>query len=210
MEEAQQDVKMRILLSAKKLFAGKGYDGTSIREICEDANSNIALVSYYFGGKENVFLSLLEMYSPSSKLEKVKDDEDPAAALYNMVRAMIIYRVQHLDIISIIQQEIYSNSPRMPKIIEHTFPVWNKMKNILARGKEQGIFEYTSLDRTMLLIMALVIFPMKNPNLTSLLDEDALNTEDIIKDTYEFILRGLISNELLCKEGNTAIAVTTL
>ena len=56
MAEQELDMKMKILLAAKKLFAKHGYDATSVRQICEEAGANVALVSYYFGGKESVFL----------------------------------------------------------------------------------------------------------------------------------------------------------
>lgn len=62
MAAAESEMKMRILLAAKKLFAKQGFDGTSVRQICEEAGANVALVSYYFGGKENVFRALFENF----------------------------------------------------------------------------------------------------------------------------------------------------
>ena len=56
-------MKIRILLAAKKLFAKQGFDGTSVRQICEEAGANVALVSYYFGGKEKVFYGCSKIFS---------------------------------------------------------------------------------------------------------------------------------------------------
>ncbi len=42
-----------ILFAAEKLFAEKGFEGTSTREIAKAANVNISMISYYFGSKEN-------------------------------------------------------------------------------------------------------------------------------------------------------------
>ncbi|HNO01068.1 MAG TPA: TetR family transcriptional regulator, partial [Chitinophagaceae bacterium] len=39
---------------AEKLFAEKGYNGTSVRDIAEKAGINLAMVSYYFGSKEKL------------------------------------------------------------------------------------------------------------------------------------------------------------
>lgn len=44
-----------IVRVARKLFADKGFEGASIREIADEANANIALISYYFGSKEGLF-----------------------------------------------------------------------------------------------------------------------------------------------------------
>jgi len=41
--------QIQILQVTEKLFAEKGFDGTSIRDIAKQANINIAMVSYYFG-----------------------------------------------------------------------------------------------------------------------------------------------------------------
>ena len=43
----QENSKEKILKAAIKLFAEKGFDGTSIREICKEAEVNICMISYY-------------------------------------------------------------------------------------------------------------------------------------------------------------------
>lgn len=43
-----------IMNAAEKLFAEKGFTGTSVRDISEEANVNLAMISYYFGSKEKL------------------------------------------------------------------------------------------------------------------------------------------------------------
>ncbi len=50
----------RLLESAERLFAEKGYDATSVREITQAARCNIASVNYHFGGKENLYLQVFQ------------------------------------------------------------------------------------------------------------------------------------------------------
>ena len=50
-----------ILLNAEKLFAEKGFDGTSTREISKLANVNVSMISYYFGSKEKLFEKIFEV-----------------------------------------------------------------------------------------------------------------------------------------------------
>lgn len=52
--------KEKILKSAIKLFAQKGYDAVSIREICKDAGCNICIISYYWGGKQELYNGIIE------------------------------------------------------------------------------------------------------------------------------------------------------
>lgn len=50
-----------ILLHAEKLFAEKGFEGSSIREISEKAKVNVSMISYYFGSKEKLFVKIFEV-----------------------------------------------------------------------------------------------------------------------------------------------------
>jgi len=45
----------RILDVAERLFAEKGFEGTSVREITSAAGANVASVNYHFGGKDNLY-----------------------------------------------------------------------------------------------------------------------------------------------------------
>jgi AcrR family transcriptional regulator len=48
-----------ILAAARLRFAQEGYDGASLRDIASDAGVDAALVSRYFGSKEDLFLEVL-------------------------------------------------------------------------------------------------------------------------------------------------------
>jgi AcrR family transcriptional regulator len=48
--------KERILESAGEMFAEIGFDGTTIRDICQRAGANIAAVNYYFGDKRRLYV----------------------------------------------------------------------------------------------------------------------------------------------------------
>jgi len=48
--------RQRLLVTACRIFADKGYQDATIAEICEQAETNIASVNYHFGDKENLYL----------------------------------------------------------------------------------------------------------------------------------------------------------
>ncbi len=48
--------RQRLLVTASRIFAEKGYQDATIAEICEQAETNIASVNYHFGDKENLYL----------------------------------------------------------------------------------------------------------------------------------------------------------
>lgn len=49
------DARGQILTAARTSFTEHGYAGTSLREVAAGAGVDVALVSYYFGSKENLF-----------------------------------------------------------------------------------------------------------------------------------------------------------
>jgi AcrR family transcriptional regulator len=53
--EGRPDRKAAILLAAEKLFAQRGYDVVSLRQIAQEAGVPLALVAYYYGQKHELF-----------------------------------------------------------------------------------------------------------------------------------------------------------
>ena len=48
------DTRQRLIDAAGTIFAEKGYEAASVRDICQQASANIAAVNYHFGSKENL------------------------------------------------------------------------------------------------------------------------------------------------------------
>jgi AcrR family transcriptional regulator len=50
------DTRLRILDAAEDVFAEKGFEAATTREICERAHvKNVGAVNYYFQGKERLY-----------------------------------------------------------------------------------------------------------------------------------------------------------
>ncbi len=54
--------KNKILDAAEKLFADKGFNGTSLREITSLAEVNLAAVNYHFGSKKELIKAVMSRY----------------------------------------------------------------------------------------------------------------------------------------------------
>ena len=54
------DAQARVLEAAGQIFAAKGYEGATIREICQQAAVNIAAVNYYFRDKEHLYIEAVK------------------------------------------------------------------------------------------------------------------------------------------------------
>lgn len=72
--------KSKLISAAGKLFAEQGYEQTSIAEISEVAETNIAAVNYHFGNKEHLLIAILDhcqqVAESNYSLWQGKDDLD--------------------------------------------------------------------------------------------------------------------------------------
>ena len=51
----------RVLEAAGQVFADKGFEGATVREICQRAGVNIAAVNYYFRDKERLYIEAVKL-----------------------------------------------------------------------------------------------------------------------------------------------------
>jgi len=88
----------RILVEAETLFAEKGYEAVSIREITGAAECNLAAVNYHFGTKQNLYLEVFrECWVPRARrIHQAfyqalgeQDDPTPEAVIEALARAFL-------------------------------------------------------------------------------------------------------------------------
>jgi AcrR family transcriptional regulator len=192
MRNVEADIKLRILQSAKKLFAKQGFDKTTVRQICEDAGANIALVSYHFGGKEKVFNALFEDVVPQEGLERVEAlRHDPVACLKLLIEEVTVFKLSEPDLIRLLRQEMLIESPRLDTIRARIFPLWGLLRAVLEDGKRLGIFNFQSIDLALLSVLGVLLFGSQKPEFKSLLKEQPQPHQALVEHVTSFILGGL-------------------
>jgi TetR/AcrR family transcriptional regulator, regulator of cefoperazone and chloramphenicol sensitivity len=55
----ESETRQRLLDVAGEVFAAKGFERTTVREICQRAKANIAAVNYHFGNKRKMYLAVI-------------------------------------------------------------------------------------------------------------------------------------------------------
>lgn len=58
---ASDDTKQRLLEAAGEVFAARGYEAATTREICQRAEANIAAVNYHFGDKHRLYVEAVQL-----------------------------------------------------------------------------------------------------------------------------------------------------
>ncbi len=67
------DTKEQILNVAERLFAEKGFSGTSLRNVIREAGVNIAAVHYHFGSKEELFIAVVRRVAQQIVASQLKE-----------------------------------------------------------------------------------------------------------------------------------------
>lgn len=62
-KKTHPSAKDRIFESAANLFADKGFDSVSIREICKTAGTSANMVHHYFGSKDGLFDAIVNSFT---------------------------------------------------------------------------------------------------------------------------------------------------
>jgi AcrR family transcriptional regulator len=92
--------RQRLIQAATRLFADTGYRGASVRDICNLAGANPGAVSYHFGGKRQLYRSVLRqaaegMAAIGPSLERDMAENDRIGALDALRR--LLFRMQEDD-----------------------------------------------------------------------------------------------------------------
>ena len=84
----KQDFRSAIIATATRLFAERGLNGVSIRELSAAAGVSISMISYYFEGKEGLYSSVLqEQFSCFEYLQTIKEkNSDPLQKIEDYIR----------------------------------------------------------------------------------------------------------------------------
>lgn len=56
----KMDIKSRLLVTGMELFAARGFNGVSIRELADQAKANSSMITYHFGSKKGLYLAVYQ------------------------------------------------------------------------------------------------------------------------------------------------------
>lgn len=85
---SEQTVRQQLLATARSLFAQRGYDAVSTRQVADATKVNPAMIHYYFGSKEGLYEAMLaDSFAPlMERLDAVLASTDDAGALADFFR----------------------------------------------------------------------------------------------------------------------------
>ena len=114
--------QLQIISVAERLFAAKGFSATSVRDISQEADINVSMISYYFGSKEKLIESLFEVRSQEFR-KRLDDllmnlDLSPMQKVNLMIDGIVDRITEKQCFHNIVVREQLSNDSRTPVISE--------------------------------------------------------------------------------------------
>jgi AcrR family transcriptional regulator len=141
-----QGTRRNIVEVATQEFAQKGYSGARVDAIASRTRTSKRMIYYYFGGKEGLYLAVLEeAYSGIRRAESALDLEKlpPEAALSTIVGFTFDYYNKHPEFVRLVMNENIMNGAHMARsraIGKLNVTVIDAMRRLVARGQKQRIF----------------------------------------------------------------------
>ena len=122
-----EDARDALLKAAIPLFAKKGFDGTSVKDIAEKAGVNVSLVSYHFDGKEGLYRTCIENFG-KHRLAAVERMLQPAATreefrvrLEMFIDDLMVWFDEEPDLCALVQREAEMGFKITRDVFEQTF-----------------------------------------------------------------------------------------
>lgn len=161
-ENWYMDKKQQIIEAAIELFAQKGFEGTSIRDLAAKADVNVAMVNYYFGSKEKLFEALVEVKAASARgtLEELLNDKTLTSIekIDRIIDSYVDRLFSHRKFHRLIHQELIMNQREALQDSITTLLLPNSLyvKSIISEGIENGQFKQVDVMLTMVSLMGTI------------------------------------------------------
>jgi len=157
-----KDKRTHIIETAMDLFARKGYEGTSIREIAERASVNLAMVNYYFGSKEKLFENIVEYKSAVTRglLDEILNNDKLSSIekIYSIIDSYVEKLFTHRSFHRLIYQELILNQREelQNSIVNHLAPNSVIIKRIIETGIKNEEFKKVDVELTLASLMGTI------------------------------------------------------
>ena len=169
------DKKEHIISSAIELFAERGFEGTSIRDLAAKADVNIAMVNYYFGSKDKLFEAMVVQKASymREKLEEIANDKSKSEIekMDTVIEAYVNRILSQHQYHRIIHQELMLK--QREEVHNSIISIFSKntliIKSIIEQGIKKKVFKKVDPELTFATILGTINQVMLSKGMCNLL-----------------------------------------
>ena len=205
MDKDKIDKKDHILDVAERIFSDLGFDGASTRLISGEAGVNMAMLNYYFGSKEGLFLAVFDRKITSFQniLQNIGNDEK-ASSWDKMQRYVDIYS-EKVVANNCFQKLLYQEMgmKRRSEISDNLRAILMKnigeLKKILQEGINNGEFKKsTDIQMVIATLYGTKNFIVNTPLMSSALMGYNIQDDKILEEKFKPRIKTYMKNLLKC------------
>jgi TetR/AcrR family transcriptional regulator len=194
---ADNDCRANLIAAALPLFAAKGFNGVSVREVAAASGANLSMISYYFGSKEGLYAAVLtEQFAILGKIgeiEQMKIDTLQKFELY--VRATVSRYRKNPYLLRFYTSELTNPTPCFETIVK---PAIKGVVQILLDTFSEGLSherfrEGLDPTDTVLALAGMINFYfLLEPATAELVDHAPERDEKLIRHIMDIFTRGVL------------------
>ncbi|MBM7631845.1 forespore capture DNA-binding protein RefZ [Geomicrobium sediminis] len=160
---ASTKTKEAVMTAAVDLFMTRGYNGTSVRAVADEAKVNVALISYYFGGKKGLLETILNDYL-IGYLEAIEDGIRRETSSFDRLLAMIEsameYQRTHHRKARLVLREMTLDSMLVREVMASYFMKEKHYFSLVyEQGRKQGVFTQMRKEWAILHLRGMITMP---------------------------------------------------
>lgn len=191
--------QVQIMEAAEKLFSERGFDGTPVRDIAEQAGVNLAMISYYFGSKEKLMESLFSYRGQFIKqqLEGMLQDSEmsPLDKVYRLIDHYIErFQKQQCFHRIMTREQMHSTKGSIGELILNLKRTnLELVKQLIVEGQKKGVFK-KNIDIS--LMMATLVGTVNHVLSTQHYYREINGMEDMPADLFDRHIKKKLSTHL--------------
>lgn len=151
-----------LLDAATELFAARGFDGTRVDQIADQAGVNKALISYHFGGKRGLYNDILAATFSEAHRRFKAIDESPAPAderLREFIQTFADLATLRPALPTMVLREVLSGGLHVDdQLLPQFLALFRLVQGIVDQGIEQGTFTAVNPYLTHISLLGSLVF----------------------------------------------------
>lgn len=162
-EQGRREVRGRLGTAARELFARHGFEAVSLKQVAEAAGVTPAMVHYYFGDKQGLWLAVLEDY-----LEEALGGMLAARAQIEGPGGLDVYLARHAELLArqpwvaplLFRELILGGGPSADFVQRFPAQLRDLLRSAVEHAKRRGeIARELDSDLLVLSLLSAAVFP---------------------------------------------------